>query len=172
MAPSLSGDSGDRDSACEGSEATIAMRSSVMERAVLRSLRLQFQLCPGATKTRLAQEHGLFVDFCLIIDGHPVVCEYDGPAHYCVSPGFDRPLGKTVLKRRVIRHLGYCLVSIPYWVPTPIASARGYGGDGEIADPQGLHRFVELESRRQLEAFRKQRPLDRWCHEESGEPAG
>lgn len=45
----------------------------------------------------------------------PLALEVDGPSHFCCGPESRRPLGHTVLKRRLLRRAGYRVVSVPYY---------------------------------------------------------
>jgi hypothetical protein len=47
------------------------------------------------------------------IPSRAVVVEVDGPFHFC--HGTRQPLGRTVLKHRHLRNLGYALVTVPYF---------------------------------------------------------
>ncbi|CAD7933895.1 unnamed protein product [Amoebophrya sp. A120] len=82
-----------------------------------------------------------------------VVFEVDGPGHYCLAPGYQRPLGRTSLKQSVLRTLaeaesgqngdedGGCVyqvkvVSIPYFRILAMNSPRDYRGDGSFSAPK------------------------------------
>ena len=54
---------------------------------------------------------GYSLDFMMKWGGERLGIEVDGPFHFV-----DRaPNGATLLKRRQLRHLGWRLVSVPYW---------------------------------------------------------
>lgn len=54
---------------------------------------------------------GYSLDFVVEWRGKRVGVEVDGPFHFLGHA----PTGGTLLKRRQLRHLGWCLVSVPYW---------------------------------------------------------
>lgn len=62
--------------------------------------------------------------------------ESQPPNHHAHPSCFDRPLGRTLLKRRVLGHLGaregFGVISIPYFSVVPIAQAKQYDGGGRI----------------------------------------
>ena len=75
------------------------------------------------TQVATAQdEHGgLAVDvFVELPDGREIAVEVDGPSHYCAAADADddawkRPLGHTLLKRRLLAATGLEPVSVPYF---------------------------------------------------------
>jgi hypothetical protein len=56
-------------------------------------------------------EEGYSLDYVVERRGQQVAIEVDGPWHFVGR----KPNGSTLLKRRQLRHLGWRLVSIPYW---------------------------------------------------------
>ena len=54
---------------------------------------------------------GYSLDFTVVWRGERVGVEVDGPFHFIGR----EPNGATLLKRRQLRHLGWRLVSVPYW---------------------------------------------------------
>jgi len=57
-------------------------------------------------------EEGYSLDLVVDRGGEqPVAIEVDGPAHFVGHA----PTGATLLKRRQLQHLGWHLVSVPYW---------------------------------------------------------
>ena len=55
---------------------------------------------------------GLAVDFMLNLDGASVAVEVDGPTH--LNRTTLAPNGKTRLKQRMLRSMGYACLSVPY----------------------------------------------------------
>jgi very-short-patch-repair endonuclease len=56
-------------------------------------------------------KEGYSLDFVIEWSGQRVAVEVDGPSHFVGR----RPNEATLLKHRQLRHLGWRLVSIPYW---------------------------------------------------------
>jgi hypothetical protein len=56
-------------------------------------------------------EEGYSLDYVVEWRGQLIAVEVDGPYHFVGH----MPNGATLLKRRQLRHLGWRLVSIPYW---------------------------------------------------------
>eukprot|EP00962_Isochrysis_galbana_P044958 scaffold17563_cov117-Isochrysis_galbana.AAC.1 len=56
-------------------------------------------------------EEGYSLDYVVEWCGQQVAIEVDGPSHFVGR----KPNGATLLKRRQLRHVGWRLVSIPYW---------------------------------------------------------
>ena len=73
-----------------------------------------------------------------------LVVEADGPSHWCrgTGEGTNRPLGRTVLKHRLLREAGYLLVSVPlHWTSTTAGAAAGNssGWDSNDDESDGFH---------------------------------
>jgi hypothetical protein len=49
----------------------------------------------------------------IMVRDERMVVEVDGPTHFC--HGSRQPLGRTVLKHRHLRGMGYTLVTVPFW---------------------------------------------------------
>jgi hypothetical protein len=64
-------------------------------------------------------EEGYSLDFVVEWRGQRVAIEVDGPSHFVGR----KPTGATMLKRRQLRHLGWHLVSVPYWEWDELAKA-------------------------------------------------
>jgi len=57
-------------------------------------------------------DEGYSLDLLVDCGGEqPVAIEIDGPSHFVGR----EPTGATLLKRRQLQHLGWHLVSVPYW---------------------------------------------------------
>ena len=65
-------------------------------------------LCP---EEEVVLHEGYSLDFVVEWRGERVGVEVDGPSHF---KGRE-PNSATLLKRRQLRHLGWRLVSVPYW---------------------------------------------------------
>ena len=66
----------------------------------------------------ICEETGYSVDLVVKSpDGAAVAVEVDGPSHFLVDGGAQKPTGATLLKRRQLSALGCWsrLVSVPYW---------------------------------------------------------
>lgn len=89
--------------------------SSARHRAVadtLRALKTQHKVV-----SRIRDEHGdLYVDMLVKLPQRMalVALEFDGPSHFC-SNDPRRPLGHTLLKRRLLAARGFHVVSVPYF---------------------------------------------------------
>ena len=82
-------------------------RPSQMQRNVgvaLASLELRLE-------EEVVLHEGYSLDFVVVWRGERVGVEVDGPFHFIDH----EPNGATQLKRRQLRHLGWRLVSVPYW---------------------------------------------------------
>ena len=55
--------------------------------------------------------HGYSIDAVVLVDGHDVAVEVDGPSHFVDH----LPTGATALKRRQLRAAGWPLMAVPYW---------------------------------------------------------
>ena len=80
--------------------------------------RLQQQVAETLTSLGLSVqeevviEEGYSLDLVVDCGGEqPVAIEVDGPSHFVGRA----PTGATLLKRRQLQHLGWHLVSVPYW---------------------------------------------------------
>ena len=99
---------------CADAKRHSKVRDSRTELQVWRALCEPFE----ATHGHVIPE-GYSVDVLLNYEGHDVLVEFDGPNHFLGSTttaaGEPRPNGATALKRRLLRSMGYWLVSVPYW---------------------------------------------------------
>jgi len=80
--------------------------------------RLQQQVAETLTSLGLSVQEEVVIEegysLDLVVDRggkQPVAIEVDGPAHFVGRA----PTGATLLKRRQLQHLGWNLVSVPYW---------------------------------------------------------
>ena len=64
-------------------------------------------------EVRAAQHGELSLDVVLSYGGVDVAVEVDGPSHFVGRS--RRPTGATQLKRRLLKHSGCRLLSVPYW---------------------------------------------------------
>jgi hypothetical protein len=64
-------------------------------------------------------EEGYSLDYVVEWRGRQVAIEVDGPSHFVGR----KPTGATMLKRRQLHHLGWRLVSVPYWEWNELAEA-------------------------------------------------
>jgi hypothetical protein len=71
-------------------------------------------------------EVGYSLDFVVEWRGRQVAIEVDGPSHFVKR----KPTGATMIKHRQLRHLGWRLVSIPYWEWNELAEALVTPGQG------------------------------------------
>jgi hypothetical protein len=71
---------------------------------------------------RLAEGYSL--DLVVERRGERIGFEFDGPSHFVGR----EPTGTTLLKRRQLRHLGWRLVSVPYW-EWDLAEGSGRGAE-------------------------------------------
>ncbi len=65
-------------------------------------------VCPAE---EVVIHEGYSLDFVVEYSGERIGIEVDGPSHFVGG----EPTGTTLLKRRQLRHLGWRLVSVPYW---------------------------------------------------------
>ena len=56
-------------------------------------------------------EEGYSLDLVIVWHGERLAIEVDDPSHFTGR----EPTGATLLKRRQLKHLGWRLVSVPYW---------------------------------------------------------
>lgn len=68
-------------------------------------------------------EEGYSLDFVVEWRSQQIAIKVDGPSHFVGRT----PNGATLLKRRLLRHLGWRLVSIPYWEWSAFAKERTAG---------------------------------------------
>lgn len=93
---------------------------SAGQRQVLGVLRA---LCPPSHGFSVQHEHRLLdgaisVDAAVWLQSESdcrVAVEFDGPSHYIGTPPSAIPDGATALKCRLLQHLGWSVVSIPWW---------------------------------------------------------
>lgn len=52
-------------------------------------------------------------DIDILLEDLRIAMEVDGPAHFLRNTG--HPMGHTVMKRRILEHLGYSVVSVPHY---------------------------------------------------------
>jgi hypothetical protein len=100
---------------CRGAFSARVARPSNLQRQVgstLSSLGLDPQ-----EEVRI--EEGYSLEYVVEWRGRQVAIEVDGPSHFVGR----KPTGATKLKRRQLRHLGWRLVSIPYWEWNEFAEA-------------------------------------------------
>ena len=66
----------------------------------------------GATvQQEVVLEEGYSLDLVIDWRCERLAIEVDGPSHFARR----KPTGATLLKRRQLKHLGWRLVSVPYW---------------------------------------------------------
>jgi nicotinamide riboside kinase len=100
---------------CRGAFSAMEARPSNLQRQVgstLSSLGLDPQ-------EEVRTEAGYSLDYVVEWRGRQVAIEVDGPSHFLGR----KPTGTTMLKRQQLRHLGWRLVSIPYWGWNELAEA-------------------------------------------------
>ena len=92
---------------CHDAFCSTAVKPSALQRSVGKAL--------GALGLEASEEvrtkEGYTLDWVVKHQGALVGVEVDGPHHFV---GRD-PTGATLLKRRQLRHLGWRLISVPYW---------------------------------------------------------
>jgi hypothetical protein len=92
---------------CRAALASVERHPSGLQRqvgAALTSLVLRLE-------KEVVLHEGYSLNFVAEWSGERVGVEVDGPSHFALR----EPNGATLLKRRQMRHLGWRLVSVPYW---------------------------------------------------------
>ena len=71
---------------------------------------------------------GYSVDYALVDER--IAIEVDGPSHFALSGdgAGRRPVGKTVIKRRLLAALGWRLLEVPFWEWDPLGSKNSERG--------------------------------------------
>ena len=89
--------------AFRASEVTI----SCLQRQVAETL----ESLGETVQQELVLEEGYSLDLVIDWRGERLAIEVDGPSHFAGR----EPTGATLFKRRQLKHLGWRLVSVPYW---------------------------------------------------------
>jgi len=94
-------------------------KQSILEGAVHKELSKHFTMVSGVDvkipHSGSLQEIILFPDLVLKWNDRTIYIEVQGPAHYCLYPGRDQPLGRTIIKSYLYRKYGLDLLEIPYF---------------------------------------------------------
>jgi very-short-patch-repair endonuclease len=61
---------------------------------------------------QLAQQRALTISCWHVRAGRKVAIEVDGPFHFSVNT--NSPLGQTMIRRRLLRAVGWTVISVPY----------------------------------------------------------
>jgi len=92
---------------CRAAFSTEVSRPSLLQLEVVDTLHA-LGLTP---RQELCTQMGYSLDAVVVVAGHEVAVEVDGPTHFVGHA----PTGATVLKRRQLRAAGWRLLSVPYW---------------------------------------------------------
>jgi len=93
---------------CDAAFRAAEAQPSRLQRDVAKALALQ----GASVQEEKVLEEGYSLDLVVDCGGEELIAiEVDGPSHFVGR----EPTGATLLKRRQLRHLGWQLVSVPYW---------------------------------------------------------
>ncbi|KAL4427968.1 hypothetical protein ABPG75_002057 [Micractinium tetrahymenae] len=99
--------------------------------AKLSSFQLEVSSALGALGIEHEIEHLtavnlLSVDIAIISGGRKLAIEVDGPFHFSVNT--NSPLGQTMIRRRLLRAVGWTVISVPYhtWYKMPPEARPSY----------------------------------------------
>lgn len=99
--------------------------------AKLSSFQLEVSAALGALGIEHELEHLtavnlLSVDIAIVSGGRKIAIEVDGPFHFSVNT--NSPLGQTMIRRRLLRAVGWTVISVPYhtWYKLPPEARASY----------------------------------------------